>query len=305
MLDANKILGMLMESGMSRSGQSRVQRMAAGSGPAGGSGPDRSLGSDSSQSPFADIARSMLGGGADQNPMSGSRDQSPGGSDVRSPGSGQSPGGSGGGLADLARSMLGGDQSPGSGQRPGGGGGLADLAGSLLGGGGRTGGAVSGGAMGLLGMLASAAMQHFGSPPAAAQPGLAEDAVPYGDDAASDEDSRATVMIRAMIAAAKADGEISPEEKQRILGRLEQAGADPDARAFIRDEMARPVDLQTIVSAVDSPHAAIEAYAASLFAIDIDTPAEVAYMRQLAQGLGLNPTLVRELHASLEAPKPH
>jgi hypothetical protein len=28
-------------------------------------------------------------------------------------------------------------------------------------------------------------------------------------------------------------------------------------------------------------------------------------MRQLAQGLGLNPTLVQELHASLEAPKPH
>lgn len=290
MLDANKILGMLMESGMSRSGQSRVQRMAAGSGPAGGSGADRSLGSGSGQSPFADIARSMLGGGADQNPMSGS--------------SGQSPGGSGGGLADLARSMLGGDQSPGSGQRPGGGGGLADLAGSLLGGGG-TGGAFSGGAMGLLGMLASAAIQHFGSPQAAAQPGLAEDAAPYGDDPAGDEEARATVMIRAMIAAAKADGEISPEEKQRILGRLEQAGADPDARAFIRDEMARPVDLQTIVSAVDSPHAAIEAYAASLFAIDIDTPAEVAYMRQLAQGLGLNPTLVRELHASLEAPKPH
>jgi uncharacterized membrane protein YebE (DUF533 family) len=303
MLDANKILGMLMESGMSRSGQSRVQRMAAGSGPAGGSGPDRSLGSGSGespggsgQSPFAEIARSMLGG---------SGDQSPGGSDVRSPGSGQSPGGSGGGLADLARSMLGGDQSPGSGQRPGGGGGLADLAGSLLGGGGRTGGAFSGSAMGLLGMLASAAIQHFGSPQAAAQPGLAEDAAPYGDDPAGDEEARATVMIRAMIAAAKADGEIGPEEKQRILGRLEQAGADPDARAFIRDEMARPVDLQTIVSAVDSPHAAIEAYAASLFAIDIDTPAEVAYMRQLAQGLGLNPTLVRELHASLEAPKPH
>jgi uncharacterized membrane protein YebE (DUF533 family) len=49
----------------------------------------------------------------------------------------------------------------------------------------------------------------------------------------------------------------------------------------------------------------MEVYAASLFAIDVDTEAEAAYMRQLAQGLGLNPTLVRELHASLEAPKPH
>jgi uncharacterized membrane protein YebE (DUF533 family) len=269
MFDANKILGTLMESGMSRSGQSRVQRVAAGSGRSAGTSPD-------------------------QHPRSG--------------GSGdQSPGGSGGGFADIARSMLGGggDRSPGSGQSPGGsGGGLAGLAGSLLGGGGRTGGAFSGGAMGLLGTLASAAMQHFGSQ-GAAQPGLAEDAAPYGGDTAADDNTRATVMIRAMIAAAKADGEIDPQERQRILGRLEDAGADSEAQAFVRDEMARSVDLHAIVSAVDSPHTAIEAYAASLFAIDVDTPAEAAYMRQLAQGLGLNPTLVRELHASLKAPPPH
>jgi uncharacterized membrane protein YebE (DUF533 family) len=113
------------------------------------------------------------------------------------------------------------------------------------------------------------------------------------------------LMIRAMITAAKADGEIDPQERQRILGRLDEAGADAEAQAFVRDEMARPVDVPALVSAVDSPHTAIEAYAASLFAIDIDTPAEAAYMRQLAQGLGLNPTLVRELHQSLEAPQLH
>jgi uncharacterized membrane protein YebE (DUF533 family) len=246
MFDANKILGTLMESGMSRSGQSRVQRVAAGSG-------DRSAG--------------------------------------------------GGGLGDLARSLLGGG---GSHRTPGSDSSFGGIAGSLLGGGGRTGGAFSGGAMGLLGTLASAAMQHFGSPQGAAQPGLAEDAAPYGgDEAVSDDHGRAMLMIRAMIAAAKADGEIDPQERQRIMGRLEQAGADPEAQAFLRDEMAGPVDVQAIVSAVDSPHTAIEAYAASLFAIDVDTEAEAAYMRQLAQGLGLNPTLVRELHASLEAPQLH
>jgi uncharacterized membrane protein YebE (DUF533 family) len=249
MFDANKILGTLMESGMSRSGQSRFQRAA-----------------------------------------DGSRDRSAGG----------------GGLGDLARSLLGGG---GSHRRAGSGSGFGGIAGSLLGGGGRTGGAFSGGAMGLLGTLAGAAMQHFGSgqgaKQAAAQPGMAEDAAPYsGDDVASDEQGRATLMIRAMITAAKADGEIDPQERQRILGRLEEAGADPEAQAFVREEMTRPVDVHAIVSAVDSPHTAIEAYAASLFAIDVDTPAEAAYMRQLAQGLGLNPTLVRELHASLEAPPP-
>ena len=212
---------------------------------------------------------------------------------------------SGGGLAGMVGSLLGGG---GSGRSPRGGefGGI----GSLLGGGGRTRGAFSGGAMGLLGMLAGAAMQHFGSGQGArqgsTQPGMAEDPAPYGgDEPGSDEQGRAMLMIRAMITAAKADGEIDPQERQRILGRLEEASADAEAQAFVRDEMARPVDVQAIVSAVDSPHTAIEAYAASLFAIDVDTEAEAAYMRQLAQGLGLNPTLVRELHASLEAPQLH
>jgi uncharacterized membrane protein YebE (DUF533 family) len=245
MFNANKVLGTLMEAGMARSGQSRLQRVAGGSH------------------------------------------------------------GSGSGLAGIVGSLLGGAGSP---QRPGSGG-FGGI-GSLVGGGGRTGGAFSGGAMGLLGMLAGAAMQHFGAGPGgarqgSAQPGLAEDAAPYGDDMATDEQGRAMLMIRAMIAAAKADGEIDRQEQEKILGRLEEAGADPEAQAFVRDEMARPADLQTIVSAVDSPHTAIEAYAASLFAIDVDTPAEAAYMRQLAQDLGLNPTLVQELHASLEAPKPH
>ena len=51
-------------------------------------------------------------------------------------------------------------------------------------------------------------------------------------------------------------------------------------------------------------HTAIEANAASLFAIDVDTDAEDAYMRRLVPGPGgLKPALVRELHASLEAPQ--
>jgi uncharacterized membrane protein YebE (DUF533 family) len=253
MFDANQILGVLMESGMARSGQSRVQRLA-------GSG----------QGGLADLAGALLGGGKR---------------------------GSGGGIGDIAGALLGGGGSRG------GSGGLADIAGALLGGGGSAGGkaASAGGAMGMLGSLASLAMQHFGQTQGATAPGLAEDAAPY-DAGRADTDpmSRATVMIRAMITAAKADGGIDPQEKQRILGRLEEAGADPEAQAFVRAEMARPADIDALVAAVDSPQMAVEAYTASLFAIDVDTPAETAYMRQLAMSLRLDPVLVRSLHQSLE-----
>lgn len=249
-MDANKILGVLMQSGMApRSGTSRAQRLA-GSGQGGGA--------------LASIAGALLGGGSQRG---------------------------GGGIADIAGALLGGGSQRGSG------GGIADIAGALLGGGGG-GGAASGGAMAILSSLAGAAMQQFGSPQDAAAPGLAEEAAPY--DTAAEPDNRATVMIRAMITAAKADGQIDPQEKQRILGRLEEAGADPDAQAFVQAEMAKPVDVDAIVGAVDSPQMAVEAYTASLFAIDVDTPAEVDYMRQLAMSLRLDPVLVRSLHQSLE-----
>ena len=277
MFDANKILGVLMESGMAGSSPARVQRAVGGGSPL----------LNNALQMLSDTSRGAGGG----SPTAGGGSREAGG----------------GGLAGMAGGLGGGAASGRAGAGLGGLGGL----GALLGGSSGSGGALAGGAMGLLGTLASVAMQHFSSPQSAAksgaQPGLAEDAAPYGggDDVASDEQGRATLMIRAMITAAKADGEIDPQERQRILGRLEEAGADPEARAFVREEMTRPVDLHAIVSAVDSSHTAIEAYAASLFAIDLDTPAEAAYMRQLAQGLGLNPTLVRELHASLEVPKPH
>ena len=251
MFDANAILGMLMDSGMSGSSQSRMQRAVGGG------------------SPLLDNALQMMGGGQ----------------------------AGGGGLAGIAGALLGGGRGGASA------GGLGGIAGALLGGSGGRGGAMAGGAMGLLGTLASAAVQQFAQG-GAQQPGIAEQPAPYRDDDPGDNE-RALTMIRAMITAAKADGEIDPQERQRILGRLEEAGADPDARAFVQDEMAKPVDLNAIISGVDSPHAAVETYTASLFAIDIDTPAEAAYMQHLAQGLRLDPALVRSLHESLEAPLPH
>ena len=48
------------------------------------------------------------------------------------------------------------------------------------------------------------------------------------------------LLIRAMIAAANADGEITPDERQMITGKLDQAGAGPDERAVLERELAEP-----------------------------------------------------------------
>jgi uncharacterized membrane protein YebE (DUF533 family) len=107
------------------------------------------------------------------------------------------------------------------------------------------------------------------------------------------------VILQAMINAAKADGQIDAAEQQRILGKLEEAGANAAVQEFVRAEMARPLDLQALLREVHHPQMAAEVYAASLLAIEVDTPAERDYLRQLAQGLGLDEGAVQRLHLTL------
>ena len=203
-------------------------------------------------------------------------------------------GGSGGGgaLGGLLSNVLGG--SGGS----SGGGALGGVLGSLLGGGGGGSGGVAGG---LIESLAKAAMSQLAGGGQGVAPGFDLSRFSAGQvESKRDENDRALVMMRSMITAAKADGQIDAGEQQRILGKLNEAGASDEMRQFIQNELRQPVDVDSLASEVDSPHMATEVYTAALFAIDIDTPGEQAYMSQLANRLGLPPTLVQQLHESLE-----
>lgn len=175
----------------------------------------------------------------------------------------------GGGLA----SLLGG----GSGQSGGGLGGLLNS----LGGGAQQGGATGGG----LGNMLNAAFQ--------------------GNDAAQaqttpDDDQQAEVLLRAMISAAKADGEIDAEEQRKItehLGEVTQDEID-----FIRKEMASPLDVQGLIASIPSGMEQ-QAYLISLLAIDLDSKPEAQYLDKLAKGLSIPPQQCNAIHQKLGAPK--
>lgn len=138
---------------------------------------------------------------------------------------------------------------------------------------------------------APAPTQAEAPPPAAPAP---EAAVPESD---------ADVVVRAMISAAKADGAIDGKEMQTIMGRLEEAGASDEERNYVLTEMSKPLDLDSLVASVTSPKQAAEIYAASLMAINVDTPAEQDYMRRLGEGLKLPPEVTQSLHDQVGAPK--
>jgi uncharacterized membrane protein YebE (DUF533 family) len=221
-------------------------------------------------------------------------------------GGGGSSGGAGGGLAEMARDFLGAGQS-GTGGSPLAVGGLGAFAGALLGGGGGAAkGAVGGGAMGLLASLAMQALGNWsrGTPPSpeevvkAAPLGLRE---PQGPAEEQELQSSAELMLQAMISAAKADQKVDQQELDRIVGKLQAAGAGSHAREFVMSELRKPLDLEGLIRKVPNPQIAVQVYAASLLAIEVDTPAEQQYMRRLAQGLGLDTGVVQRVHQALGA----
>ena len=98
----------------------------------------------------------------------------------------------------------------------------------------------------------------------------------------------ATHLIRAMIAAANADGLIDAEERAGILERAMEAGLDAATQQFLMGELRAPASMDEIVAAT-RPELRLETYAASLIAISIDSDAERAYLDRLAAALGLSP----------------
>lgn len=113
----------------------------------------------------------------------------------------------------------------------------------------------------------------------------------------------ALLLLRAMIASALSDGLIDAEERQRIVGRLSDAGVNGEEQQFLDREIAMPWSPQQFAVAATTPEVRSEVYLASAIAIEADTPAEKAYLRYLAATLGLEDGLVAHLDAAVQSAK--
>ncbi|WP_322885073.1 tellurite resistance TerB family protein [Sinorhizobium medicae] len=113
----------------------------------------------------------------------------------------------------------------------------------------------------------------------------------------------ALVLVRAMIAAARADGHIDASERGRIMDKLSVSGLSADAAAFLEAELVNPIDLDAIVSAGKTEEERVEIYTASRLAIEPDGRAERGYLDLLAGRLGLADALVDHIEATVSAAK--
>jgi len=173
-------------------------------------------------------------------------------------------------------------------------------AGMLLSGGGLgklVGNVAKAGAVAAIGGLAYSAWQkHQQNQQSGAQPAPERDAFMPPAGAVEEQEQLGKTLVRAMIAAAKADGQIDAEEKQAIFAKLQTMPLSAEEKAFVFDELSSPLDINAVVARADTPAHAAEIYAASLVAMKPDTPTERDYLEALAFKLRLDPGLVAEIH---------
>lgn len=152
------------------------------------------------------------------------------------------------------------------------------------------GGAAAAGLGGLLAALGGAAATGT------EQAGQLMDSLTGTTAATATQEDNARLMIRAMIQAAKADGEIDESERETILKHMGEMGADE--LDFVRAELAAPIDIEGL-AADTSEQMKAQVYAASLMAVRVDHAAEVKYLDGLANALGLSAATRDQVHRSM------
>ncbi len=211
-----------------------------------------------------------------------------------------------GNVLDMAKNTLG-----NASQNPAQAAGIGAVLGSILGGGGSSiSGAVKGGALALLAGVAYKALTNAGQGAAGSRAGGETPQFSGGDlplgmaapatpDQAQAVEQTAELVIKGMMNVAKADGQVSADEIQRIVGKLKEAGMTGDAEAWILAELRRPLDLDAFVAEIPSREVAAEVYAASLLAVEVDTPQERAYLADLAQKTGISGPVAQQIQQTL------
>ena len=229
------------------------------------------------------------------------------GSMSRQGGAGASAQGGLGDLGGLLGGLLGGGASSG-GAGAGGMGGLGSLLGGLLGGGSPMGGAPqsrSGGgtnyaALAFLGMMAFQAYQAWQRSQATQQQQAPQQAMRTVDMLAGPEvEEHSHAILRALIAAAKADGRIDEAEKHMISTEIGKHTDDPDLQQWLDDEVAKPLNPNEVAQSATDPGIAAEMYLASVMLVDDQQDAERNYLDELAAALQIDPDL--QVHLEQQA----
>ncbi len=115
----------------------------------------------------------------------------------------------------------------------------------------------------------------------------------------SAETAEALLMLRAMIAAAKADGAIDAEERSRIAAQLDDAGLSPAARDMVLADFDKPLTPAALAKLASDPMLAAQLYAAAVVGAGDIAATERAWLDEFAKALKLDHAAAAAIEARL------
>ncbi|MCB5364684.1 tellurite resistance TerB family protein [Pusillimonas sp. CC-YST705] len=107
-------------------------------------------------------------------------------------------------------------------------------------------------------------------------------------------------VLAAMIAAAKSDGHIGPEEQQLLDVEFQKLQGSAQDQQWVTQQLASPADPAAIAKLAATPEQGAEIYLASVLVTDADSFMERAYLDELARQLNLAPELKQQLEQAAQ-----
>ncbi|MEH6455633.1 MAG: tellurite resistance TerB family protein [Cocleimonas sp.] len=108
-------------------------------------------------------------------------------------------------------------------------------------------------------------------------------------------ENRSQILLKAMIAAAKADGHVNSKEVAAIEEQITKLGLGDDTAALIQDEIAKPLDVKEVAALANDQAMAAEIYLVSAVIANRENSMERDYLANLAEEMGLPAGLVAQL----------
>lgn len=93
------------------------------------------------------------------------------------------------------------------------------------------------------------------------------------------------LLLRAMVAAANADGHIDKTERMKIFDQVDSMDLSTEDKSSLFDEMRNPMSIEQLVAEVPCSEAATEVYAISAIALDLSHGNSRIYLDKLARQL--------------------
>ncbi len=106
------------------------------------------------------------------------------------------------------------------------------------------------------------------------------------------------ILLKAMINAAKVDGQVDSDEQKKILEFM--GDMSKVEQLFVEQELKKTLNVEEFLKEIPKEMAE-QVYYISLFAIDLDNEDERAYLEMLSHKLNLPYEVVTGIHESLDA----